>query len=87
MKSFAQRLAALEAARWARLSPYERALELVERGTPVDDWPDAELEAYCAAECGHLACLTDAQVEELAALSPDAAERRYQEMTGRPWPV
>jgi hypothetical protein len=86
-KGFSDRLEALEAARRARLTPLERALDLVDRSVPVDQWPDVELEAYCAAECAHLATLTDAQVEELAALDADAAMCRYQELTGQPWPV
>lgn len=46
-KTFADRMAALEQARWERLTPLERAYELAERGTPVAQWSDAELNAFC----------------------------------------
>lgn len=29
------------------MGPLERAYRLVERGTPPEAWPDAELNAYC----------------------------------------
>jgi hypothetical protein len=44
-------------------TPLQRAYRLARRGVSPEHWPDAELEAYCAAECADLKHLSD---EELA---------------------
>jgi hypothetical protein len=81
-RSFAKRLADLEQARWEQLTPLERAFELLERGTPPAQWPDAELEAYCETECQHLLGLTDAQVEALVDAPEGQLADLYIQFTG-----
>jgi hypothetical protein len=63
-KSKDARLAALEQLRWERLTPLQRAYELVARGVPVETWPDAELNAFCD-ERPEFARLTDAELDML----------------------
>jgi hypothetical protein len=41
------------------------AYALLDQDVPPEDWPDAEIEAYCAVECKHLAHVTDRQLEAL----------------------
>lgn len=90
MRRLSDRLNALEAAdleraRWERLAPLERAYELIGRGTSVEQWQDAELEAFCTSECAHLKELTDAQLAAL--VEADDPEALYHEWTGLHWPA
>jgi hypothetical protein len=77
MATIEKRLAALEQARWERLSPLERAYERIERGTPLERWASAELEAYGAAEFPEMALLTTSELEALAAAPEDRSEAMY----------
>ena len=45
--------------------PLFRAYKLVAHHIPPEQWPDAELNAYCDAHCQHLKDLTDAELEAL----------------------
>lgn len=83
MKSFSTRLEALERARWERLTPLERAYELIERSAPPEQWPDDVLDAYCEAHCTHLECLSDEQLETLIACPEGELDACYYAMTGR----
>lgn len=68
-RSFKNRLEALERARWARLTPLERALELVEQDVPPAQWPDAELNAFCEdsyRDWPELRTMSDEELERYA---------------------
>lgn len=65
-RSIDKRLADLERARWARLTPLERAHELVARRVAPRQWQDAELNAFCN-ERPSMATLSDAELGILAA--------------------
>lgn len=64
-RSLDKRLADLERAHWARLTPLERAHELVARGVSPGQWADAELRAFCD-ERPSMATLSDAELDVLA---------------------
>jgi hypothetical protein len=68
-------MAALEQTRWRLLSPIERAYERIERRMPAATWPDADLDAYVAAECSQLKDVSDDDLTILVERpdSPDAA--------------
>lgn len=65
-KSVKDRLAALEVERLAQTPPLERAYELVALGVDAEQWPGAELDAYCD-ERPELEVLTDEELEQLCA--------------------
>src|SRR5689334_23362010 len=64
LKSFKARMDALEAARWSRLTPLERADELIERHTPPEQWSDEEIDAYCA-RFPEYGILSDAELDAI----------------------
>ena len=57
-----KRIAGLEAAQ----QPLQRAYALIRRGVPPKQWPNAELESFCAVECADMRGLSDAELEQLA---------------------
>lgn len=61
MKNILNRLKQVE----SRQSPLERAYGLVARGVPPSDWPDAELQAFCDAECKDLQSIADEALAEI----------------------
>mgnify|MGYP003374889718 CR=1 FL=1 len=64
--TYTKRVAELEERRQALLTPLQRAYELIERGAPVEAWPEAELNAFCD-ERPEFARLTDAELDILCA--------------------
>ena len=76
MQRMRDRLAAMEAARWERLTPLERAYERIERGDSFEELSDTELEAVCADPAYQwMAAATDAELQVLAT-APESAEAR-----------
>jgi len=75
MRSFKDRMDALEAARRARMTPLERADKLAERGVSPAEWPDAELDAYCA-QFPEYGLLSDAELDAIVSDPESDASRQ-----------
>lgn len=69
IRSFASRMADLERAQRAHMTPLERAYDLLARHVPPELWPDAELNAFCD-ERPAMNLLTNAELDMLIA-SPE----------------
>ena len=61
------------------LSALQRAYVLVHRGTPPEQWPDVELQAYCD-ERPEMDRLSDEQLEALITAAPGQVEALLAEM-------
>ena len=65
MLKLRRRVEQLEQAHAARLTPLERAFELLEQHVPPEQWPDAELNAYCDTLPPEIQALSDGELEAL----------------------
>lgn len=82
-KSLKTRIEALEKARWARMTPLERAYALIAKDIYPEQWPDDFLIACGEMLPPELRALSNEELQEMLDAPPSEQGALYTRLTGR----